>query len=156
MTAIWKDEWSGCTIRGAVSGAGGKEEVKGERRAKDIKVEKKRWTRAVPAWGWLGDFQLSLDGTGLPSGTIAHWLEGVVALVILRYLSSELLIKANGRLWSRQKYCCMSLKIISEFYYCSVILQLKTTGSKGNDFCLCKLCLCYNLLLPIGSCSVLH
>lgn len=72
MTTTWKDEWSGCTIRGAVSGASGKEEVKGERRAKDIKVEKKRWTRAVPAWGWLGDFQLSLDGAGLPTGTMAH------------------------------------------------------------------------------------
>lgn len=78
-----------------MSGGGGKEEVNGEKRAKDIKVEKKRWTRAVPAWGRQGDFQLSLDGTGLPIGTVAHWLEGMVALVILRYLSSELLIKAN-------------------------------------------------------------
>ena len=76
----------------------------------------------------------------------------MVALVILRYLSSELLIKANEAFEVVKKYCCMSLKIISEFYYHSVILQLKTTGSKGNDFCPCKLCLRYNLLLSIGSC----
>lgn len=43
-----------------------------EREDQRHKVEKKRWTKAVPAWGWLGDFQLSLDGTGLPTGAIAH------------------------------------------------------------------------------------
>ena len=62
----WQHNSRGCEWWGWDRGSQGREKTK------DIKVEKKRWTKAVPAWGWLGDFQLSLDGTGLPTGAIAH------------------------------------------------------------------------------------
>ena len=59
-----------CTIRGAVSGEGEGEEGKGEReKSQEVKVGENRWKTAVPVWGWLEDFQLSLDETGLPTGT---------------------------------------------------------------------------------------
>ena len=53
-----------------MSGEGEGEEGKGEReKSQEVKVGENRWKTAVPVWGWLEDFQLSLDETGLPTGT---------------------------------------------------------------------------------------
>lgn len=52
--------------------SGGLEKRKSrERRARELRVGKNRWTKAVPAWRRLEDFQLSLDTMGVPIGTKA-------------------------------------------------------------------------------------
>lgn len=112
-------------------GWGGKEEGEGEK--PELRVGKIRWTKAVPTWGLAGRFlarsgwnwapyhhESCLMGRGTwHLSSWGFWVQNFLSRKIVKDLEWLKRLLCGG------KNYCVSLQVISESYYRSVIFQLR-------------------------------